>query len=303
MQTSNMNSVKLSTFPKLKWLMIQAPFKRDLKQSPPVLPHSELWIENVTLDNDALARFHQVVNWQVKTSVLHPCFIHTIAFPLHLKLLLAPGFPFPLLGLVHIENTISQFRQINQSETLKLVCRLGELELHKKGWLFSVITECFSGAELVWQSNSLNLFRAKHNLPTKSVNKSEDHLGPLISSSEWSLPEDLGRRYAKASGDFNPIHLRKWSAKLLGFKQQIAHGMWTKSKCVSEIQKIDPELLLNNFKVNCRFKKPLYLPREVVMSIQSANDKQLASKYLFKVETQSPEDETIPHLTGCIIAL
>ncbi|AGH45935.1 MaoC/PaaZ C-terminal domain-containing protein [Paraglaciecola psychrophila] len=56
----------------------------------------------------------------------------------------------------------------------------------------------------------------------------------------WDLSSTLGRQYAKVSGDFNPIHLNKWLAKLFGFQQHIIHGMLTKSYCISALQKVTP---------------------------------------------------------------
>ncbi len=52
-------------------------------------------------------------------------------------------------------------------------------------------------------------------------------------NSFWTIPSDIGRRYAAVSGDSNPIHLYNFTAKLFGFPRAIAHGMWTKAKCLS----------------------------------------------------------------------
>lgn len=41
----------------------------------------------------------------------------------------------------------------------------------------------------------------------------------------WQLGVDTGRAYASVSGDFNPIHLSVLSAKALGMRRSIAHGM------------------------------------------------------------------------------
>ncbi len=55
-------------------------------------------------------------------------------------------------------------------------------------------------------------------------------------AAEWKLPGDLGRRYAAASGDRNPIHLHALSAKAFGFPRAIAHGMWTKARCMAALE-------------------------------------------------------------------
>jgi acyl dehydratase len=46
-------------------------------------------------------------------------------------------------------------------------------------------------------------------------------------------PADIGRRYGLVSGDMNPIHLSAPSAKLFGFRQAIAHGLWTKARALA----------------------------------------------------------------------
>ncbi len=50
------------------------------------------------------------------------------------------------------------------------------------------------------------------------------------------MSSSLGLRFARASGDFNPHHLFTWTAKMLGYKQPIAHGMWTIARCLAHMQ-------------------------------------------------------------------
>ena len=76
-------------------------------------------------------------------------------------------------------------------------------------------------------------------------------------TAEWRLPDDLGRRYAAVSGDRNPIHLHAWSAKPFGFPRAIAHGMWTKARCLAALR------LPDAFTAEVRFKKPILLPGKV----------------------------------------
>jgi len=40
-------------------------------------------------------------------------------------------------------------------------------------------------------------------------------------------PADVGRRYADASGDHNPIHVDAAAARAVGLPGPILHGMWT----------------------------------------------------------------------------
>ena len=79
------------------------------------------------------------------------------------------------------------------------------------------------------------------------------HIGGGV---DWRVPADLGRRYGAVSGDRNPIHLYPWSAKALGFKRQIAHGMWTKARSVAAIENRLPDQVT----VQVAFKTPVFLP-------------------------------------------
>lgn len=47
--------------------------------------------------------------------------------------------------------------------------------------------------------------------------------------------QDTGVRYAKATADWNPHHLFPWTAKLMGFRAPIAHGMWTLARTLDEL--------------------------------------------------------------------
>ena len=78
-------------------------------------------------------------------------------------------------------------------------------------------------------------------------------------SAEWKLDGDLGRRYAGVSGDRNPIHMHSLTAKPLGFPAAIAHGMWTKARCLAALESRLPDA----FAVEVRFRKPILLPARV----------------------------------------
>jgi acyl dehydratase len=82
---------------------------------------------------------------------------------------------------------------------------------------------------------------------------------PPAASAQWRLPGDLGRRYAAVSGDRNPIHMHDVAAKLLGFPRTIAHGMWTKARCLAALESRLPRA----FAVEARFRKPVLLPSTV----------------------------------------
>jgi acyl dehydratase len=168
------------------------------------------------------------------------------------------SFPFPAIGLVHIYNRITQRRPVRVGERLSLRVWATPVQPHPRGRQFSVCTEVSAGDEVVWEEVSTNLRRGSSgsaDAPAPQVPSSED----LQPSATWELPGDLGRRYGSVSGDLNPIHLHSLSARLFGFRSAIAHGMWTKARCLAALDSRLPDA----FTVEVAFKKPILLPARV----------------------------------------
>jgi acyl dehydratase len=114
------------------------------------------------------------------------------------------------------------------------------------------------GDELVWEEWATNLRRGGGSGRARSAPDvaSTEH---LPATATWKLPGDLGRQYAGVSGDRNPIHVHPLSAKLFGFPTAIAHGMWTKARCLAAL---GPRLD-ETFTADVAFRKPILLPATV----------------------------------------
>lgn len=113
------------------------------------------------------------------------------------------------------------------------------------------------GGERVWESRSTYLCRQVTEGPIPEKPPTEEAPAPLPVRATWELPSSLGRRYAAASGDCNPIHLHPLAAKLFGFPRHIAHGMWTFARCLAEAG--TPE----HFTARAEFRAPVLLPGTV----------------------------------------
>ncbi len=172
------------------------------------------------------------------------------------------SFPFGAVGLVHVENRIVQNRRIGLGEELTLRVHPTPLQPHPRGKTFTLVTEASVGDEKVWESVSTMLRRGDGNSDgTRPATASDapDIAADLTPSSEWRLGDDLGRRYAAVSGDRNPIHMHALTAKPLGFPRAIAHGMWTKARCLAALESRLPDA----FAVDVQFRKPILLPTRV----------------------------------------
>jgi acyl dehydratase len=222
------------------------------------VPDLVLTLDDVAVDRERLAAYDRVCKFPLRDA-LPATYPHMLAFPLHLALMTDPGFPFPALGLVHIGNRIVQHRPIGADERLDLRVWATALEPHPRGVKFTLRSEARVGDELVWQESSTILKRGESSAGEERRPSSDEEL-PVTAT--WRLPGDLGRRYASVSGDLNPIHIHPLTAKLFGFPTAIAHGMWTKARCLAAL---DPHLP-DRFTFDVAFKKPILLPATVEFS-------------------------------------
>jgi acyl dehydratase len=211
---------------------------------------SDVLTRDVTVDPFELAKYAHVCGFTLRDQ-LPPTYPHVLAFGMHMELLAKA--PFSAVGVVHIANRIVQHRPLLLGEELALSVSVSELRPHRRGRQFDFVSEVRVGDELVWEDVSTNLKRGDgdESLPREP----EFELPPV--TAQWRLQDDLGRRYAAVSGDHNPIHLHAWSAKAFGFPRAIAHGMWTKARCLSALR------LPDAFTADVRFKKPILLPGKV----------------------------------------
>ena len=209
---------------------------------------------------------------------------HLLAFPLHMAIMSDPAFPYPAIGMVHVENTITARRAIGVGEVLDVSTTVGRPRPHARGALLDFVTTVSAGGEHAWESTSTYLRRGHppEGEPTRGL-VIDDAPGGGI---EWRLPANLGRTYAAVSGDSNPIHLYPWTAKALGFPRQIAHGMWTLARSVAAIENRLPDAVT----VEVAFKKPVLLPGTVAFASRSGDEG-------LTFALTSPRDGS-PHLLG-----
>ena len=217
----------------------------------------ELELADVAIDPGHLAAYAKVCGFGLRDQ-LPPTYLHVVAFPLHLALMGDGRFPFGAVGLVHVENRIVQHRPVGLGERLSMRVRATALEPHPRGRAFTIVSEARAGDELVWAGEATILRREADGGGERRPPAGDPPTDPPPVV-QWRLPGDLGRRYAAVSGDRNPIHMHDVPAKLLGFPRTIAHGMWTKARCLAALENRLPA----SFGVRARFRKPVLLPSTV----------------------------------------
>jgi acyl dehydratase len=254
-----------------------------VRKTGSALPQLTLTRHDVPVDRDHVAAYAEVCGFGRKET-LPLTYPHVLAFGLHMAVMTDGEFPFPAIGTVHLENSITQHRPVAASETLQVTARPVRLRPHAKGQLFDIVTQVHSVGELVWEETSTFLRRG----PAQEGSADPGMQLEQVPSSgiEWRLGADLGRRYASVSGDYNPIHLYTVTAKAFGFPRHIAHGMWSTARCVAMLEPRLPDAV----RVDVAFKKPVLLPGTVAFG-----SRQIAGGWEFSLT--SPKSGA-PHLLG-----
>lgn len=286
MPTRSLTSLPSSTslYPKALINSFKAKSSKDL-------PNLALHLSNISIKRQHVADYNAVCGFG-QGDMLPPTYLHMLVFPLQMALMSEEKFPFPLLGLVHVANRITQYRPVNAKEVLNVTCSFGELRPHDKGQQFDLIGEVYVGNELVWSSASTYLHRQASAAGGGDKAKEEKPAASAPSfNAIWQVPADIGREYGAVSGDRNPIHLYNFTAKLFGFPRAIAHGMWSKAHCLAAYEGRLPKA----FTVDVQFKLPMLLPAKVAFQSTSTE-----SGYQFAL---ADAKNGKPHLAGTITAL
>ena len=246
------------------------------------LPDLTLVRRGVEIDSAHVDRYREVCGF-VRRESLPMTYPHLLGFGLTMMLMTDPAFPHAPIGQVHVRNVIRARRALLPNESFDVSVRATNQREHPKGLVYDMLTSVESEGEVVWDEVSTYLRPGRPHPEAAHIAGPEEVPGSGI---EWKLPGDLGRTYAAVSGDRNPIHLFALSAKAFGFKQQIAHGMWSKARCVAALEgRIPPAAT-----VSVEFKKPILLPGTVVFG----------SKTKGKTTTFGVQDahSSAPHVVG-----
>jgi hypothetical protein len=146
--------------------------------------------------------------------------------------LLSDAFPYRLAGIVHVENELVAHAEAPPAAPIHIATRIDILPPTASGAVYCTLeTVGSANGERVFTSTSKYLAArgpgggkgARAGSAEKPAAKPAVMPGAPIDS--WTLAPSSGRAYARISGDWNPIHLTRWSARLMGLPAPIIHGM------------------------------------------------------------------------------
>ena len=247
-------------------ILLRALFKRPRHPLPGSLPElaSSYRLDQLPLDD--IARYRAAFGFEGRHIPL--TWWYLLAQRAHLATMLAPGFPFRIAGLVHMDNALRAHQAPAPGQPLLIDTVLRLLPPSSSGALRCTLeTTGSSNGAPVFSCTSTYLIRRGSRSSAKQEESVTPQGAPLT---QWSLNSDAGRRYARLSGDWNPIHLTGWSARLMGMRAPIIHGMHTLACACAALERAAGRRALA---IDCRFRAPVALGRTAALSFDAVSGK------------------------------
>jgi acyl dehydratase len=256
-----MNADSPSPLPRLgAAVLLRAMFKHPRRLNGVPTPRTTYVLDRI--DPNQLRRYRQALGFRDDGIPL--TYYYLLAQRAHVATMLDDAFPFRLPGTVHTENSLRALAEPQPDVPLVLSTSVNIRPPAENG---AVIAELETvarqqGTDIFTCRSTYLLVRGQRN--PRRTRKDKADL-PVLTG--WRIPRGMGRAYARISGDWNPIHLWTWSAKLMGLQRPIIHGMHTLARACAELEQACGRRILA---LEGRFRAPAPLGSELVLGADLA---------------------------------
>ena len=204
---------------------------------------------NVSIDPDRVSRFKQVCGYDVDRPGVPAACIQSLFIGMMSRYISSPFFPISPMGLIQTAQSFDLIQPVETGLKLDLYCQMLDMARTEKGITSRFLMQAakarktpadrdFEAQEenaLVWQGIATYLTRSK---TRRSKGKKQPRQQtPLPVKEIIEVPENTGRQYAAVSRDVNPHHLHTWTARPIGFKHPIAHGIWSMARAGASLER------------------------------------------------------------------
>ena len=237
-------------------LLLRALLKRP---APAATEFSDAGYRLARIDHDHVRRYRQAFGFAHDTIPL--TFLYLLAQRAQLASMLDRPIPFRIPGLIHVENRLAMHGPVSAEAPLALTTSLQLPPAAPNGALSCVLqTRAYDGDRLAFSCDSTYLIRRGSRSGRGEAPQADSTSGAVLG--QWKIARDAGRRYAAMSGDWNPIHLWPWSARLMGMQRPIIHGAHTLARAAALLQAASGSPIDS---VWCRFRQPIALGAEATL--------------------------------------
>lgn len=208
------------------------------------------------IDEEHVARYREALGFAGRHLPL--TYFYLLAQRAHLATMLGAAFPFRLVGAIHADNALRAGIAPAAGRPLELATGVGIDAPAANGAVHVHLdTQATQDGKPVFACRSTYLVVRGRRGGARPAGQEAPQLGPLLAPlAAWQLSSAGGRDYASLSGDWNPIHLWPWSARLMGLKAPIIHGMHTLGRACAELERAGGRPVT---RLDGRFRAPIAL--------------------------------------------
>lgn len=244
--------------------------------------------DDVEMNAARIDAFREVCCFDGQSGGVPLCFPEISFTPLMAQAIVSPHFPLSPLGVIHVRQTAVQHLRMDPGGRYAARCELTEMRETEKGVETDFDMRLTRTGDVYWSGRGTMLSRSKR--VRSGAAKKKAHAAAEAPSSPFTdvaVAADTGRRYARVSGDYNPHHLWSWTARPLGYRRPIAHGMWTFARVLGlALAETDAEAGVS---ADVSLKLPLSLPSSVRFAAHVLSGEQpQTSLDVFNEQTGAP---------------
>jgi acyl dehydratase len=194
--------------------------------------------------------------------------------PLALELFALAGDPLPRRGIIHVGSERLFVRPLHLDDALRCRVAVEREASDPSGTRRTLLCRSFSGAGHLCSESRLEfLVEPRRGEGADDGAPKDGDFGPQgegwTELKRWGLRGSQGRRYARAAGDYNPIHLWRLTSRLFGYRRPILHGLCLEAMVAHALIEGpllgDPQLLR---RLRITFRRPVLLPAELRLLVQ-----------------------------------
>ena len=201
-----------------------------------------------------------------------------------------------ILRVVHAEHKMSWRDTLHPGDEIHTTARIINMEQRGTNEILDLLSHCKRDDEVVVEMVYRLLFRGeKKEGEKKPVGEARiPSKGRLLLKQESVVTADQGKRYAKASGDHNPIHTSDDVARSVGLPRAILHGLCTMALAsqvlVDGLLERDPGRLKN---MSVRFSRPVLLDQTLMTEVYEVGE---SKEGLTTVHFETRDENDVPVL-------
>jgi acyl dehydratase len=199
------------------------------RRAEPVRPFPRLQCRVVDAERAPLPRYLRATGGEHLARLcepdapLPPVYPALWELPLVLELFAAAGERLPRRGIVHLGSERILVRPVRPSDRLRCDVSVEDETRTGGGTRRRLLCRTFSEAGDLHAETRLELLFDPRR--EDAARAGAEPAAPGREVARWSLDGGHGRRYARVSGDYNPIHLWRWTSRPLGYRRPILHGL------------------------------------------------------------------------------